>query len=280
MSGGLKVAGVTGWPIHHSLSPLLHNYWLQKSGIQGAYVHFSVRPDEALYAFKSLKQTSLLGLNVTLPLKRAAFLSADEHTSDAHKLGVANCLYKRGGKLIAHNTDMEGFAAPLLKKLTPNALRSTRCVLIGAGGASRAVIGALLALGVPEICIVNRTDEKAQRLVEAINIPSLYMLPWAEREAAMLGAHLIVNASAAGMTGKPALNISLASAPSDALVYDLIYTPLMTPLMKTARARGLEIIGGLDMLIAQARPSFRLFFGQEPPSANPSHVLKARLEPL
>jgi len=117
MSSVSKLAGVCGWPIHHSLSPLLHNFWLKELDLSGAYVHFAVRPDEALRAFKSLKSTSIAGVNVTQPLKEIAFQAADEQTPDATKLGVANCLYKRGDKLIAHNTDLEGFAAPLINAM-------------------------------------------------------------------------------------------------------------------------------------------------------------------
>jgi len=142
-----KVAGVTGWPIHQSLSPMLHTFWLRAAGIQGAYIPFAVRPDEALYAFQSLKGTTLAGVNVTAPLKRIAWEAADALTADAEKLGVSNCLYVRDGKLIGHNTDMEGFAAPLLARVPHQVLSKRPAVLIGAGGASRAVIGALIALG-------------------------------------------------------------------------------------------------------------------------------------
>ncbi len=269
-----KIAGVTGWPIHQSLSPMLHTFWLKAAGIQGAYIPFAVRPDDALHAFESLKRTSLAGVNVTAPLKRIAWEAADALTGDAEKLGVSNCLYVRDGKLIGHNTDMEGFAAPLLAKTPYKTLSKRPAVLIGAGGASRAVIGALLALGIPEIRIVNRTDETAQNLVKAIDIPSLYALPWAQRSDALKNAGLIINATSAGMKGKPLLDISLDTADDDAWVYDLVYNPIQTKLLTDAKARGLSTIGGLDMLIAQAQPSFKAFFGVNPPAeADPSPLL-------
>ena len=269
-----KVAGVTGWPIHQSLSPMLHTFWLRAAGIQGAYIPFAVRPDEALYAFQSLKGTTLAGVNVTAPLKRIAWEAADALTADAEKLGVSNCLYVRDGKLIGHNTDMEGFAAPLLARVPHQVLSKRPAVLIGAGGASRAVIGALIALGVPEICIINRTDETAQDLVRAIDIPSLYATPWAQRSETLKNAGLIINATVAGMAGKPALDISLDKADNDAWVYDLVYNPIETQFLKDAATRGLKTIGGLDMLIAQARPSFKAFFGVMPPAdADPSPLL-------
>jgi len=260
------LAGVCGWPIHHSLSPLLHNFWLKEIGLKGAYVHFAVRPDDALHAFKTLKHTSISGVNVTQPLKRLAFEAADSRTPDAEKLGVANCLYKREGKLIAHNTDMQGFAAPLLQKVNARQLLNSPTFLIGTGGASRAVIGALLAMGIPEIRLCGRTDSKVEEICQQINVPSLYPVKWADRLTALSGAKLIINATSGGMKGKPPLDISLARATPGALVYDLIYTPQITPLLSEAKYRGFDILGGLDMLVEQARPSFKLFYGVEPPA--------------
>ncbi len=269
-----KLAGVCGWPIHHSLSPVLHSWWLKQLEIPGAYVPFAVDPKTAVEAFRTLKQTSITGLNVTLPLKSAAFQSADIATEDAQKLGVANCLYKSRGQLVAHNTDLEGFIAPLIAKVGVERLQNGSALVIGAGGASRAVMGALLSVGVPEICLVNRTDSKAEDLVNQVNVPSLYTVPWARRQEAVERACLIINASAAGMSGKPALDISMSATREAALVYDLIYTPRVTPLMKEAQAHGLDTLGGLEMLIAQARPSFKLFYGELPPKdLDPTEVL-------
>ena len=260
-----KLAGVCGWPIHHSLSPILHSYWLKEMGVAGAYVPFAVDPKEAASAFRSLKQTSIMGVNVTMPLKSAAFKAADIATEDAQKLGVANCLYKSADKLVAHNTDLEGFAAPLLSQFGAEAIQNSGALVIGAGGASRAVLGALLSLGVPEICVINRTDSKAEDLVSQVNVPNFYTVPWARRQEAVARADLIINASSAGMTGKPKLDISLENGRAGSLVYDLIYTPRQTALMRQAKANGMRTLGGLEMLIAQARPSFKLFYGKMPP---------------
>ncbi len=259
--GLLKLAGVAGWPVHHSLSPFLHNYWLKKSNLNGAYTLFAVHPDEANYAFQSLKRTTISGLNITIPLKGLAYGAADEVTSDARKLGVCNVLYKKQGKLIGHNTDMEGFASPLLHHIGHNFILNNTVTLIGAGGAARAVLGSLLALGVPEIRLLNRTDERAKQLATNINIPSLYACEWVKRQQAIAGTGLLINASSAGMSGYDALDVDLSLMPDDAWIYDLVYTPLLTPLMRKAQNRGLRTIGGLDMLIAQARPSFKLFYG-------------------
>ncbi len=274
-----KLAGVCGWPIHHSLSPVLHNYWLKAAGISGAYIPFAVRPDTAVAAFQSLKRTSISGVNVTLPLKRQAFLAADDHTPDALKLGVANCLFKRGGKLIGHNTDMEGFATPLLSKIAASKLSQSSVLLIGAGGASRAVIGALLSLNVPEVKITNRTDSKAENLAESVHLPSLYAVPWESRTAAIASSQVIINASSAGMSGYPDLDLPLDTVRPGTLVYDLIYTPRQTGLLKEAERRGCETLGGLSMLIEQARPSFQRFFGEAPPKdLDPTETLYAALK--
>ena len=264
MSQIVKLAGVCGWPVHQSLSPVLHNYWLKDLGITGAYVHFAVRPDDAVRAFQSLKSTSITGVNVTMPLKSLAFQSADEHSSDALKLGVANCLYKKNGLLIAHNTDMEGFAAPLLKAMGASKLAMTSALVIGAGGAAKAVIGALLSLNVPEIRVCARNDGAAENLALSLNLPSFYNVPWEQREIAVRNAGLVVNASAGGMRGKPQLDLNLSAINSDSFVYDLVYVPRQTKLLREAKKMGCQTLGGLEMLIAQARPSFKYFYGQTP----------------
>jgi len=247
-------------------------------GIPGAYVPFLVRPDDAVRAFRTLPHTTIAGLNVTLPLKRLAFEAADQRTDDAERLGVANTLYIRSGKLIAHNTDREGFAAPLLARISADRLQHSTATVYGAGGAARAVIGALIDLGVPEIRLLARRDAPARDLAARTAIPSLYAVPWAERHDAASGAALLVNATSAGMKGLPALDVDLTQASPGALAYDLIYTPRDTPFLQAARAQGLQTLDGLDMLIGQARPAFRQFFGQTPPvDLDPTDLLMANL---
>lgn len=283
MSTVLKLAGVAGWPVHHSLSPLLHNYWLRHAGIAGAYTMFAVHPNEAEYAFKSLKKTTITGLNVTVPLKGLAYTAADEVTPDAQKLGVCNVLYKRpskdGDKLVGHNTDMEGFAAPLLKHIGHRYILNNAITIVGAGGAARAVLGSLLALGAPEIRLLNRTDARAKNLATHINIPSLFAHEWENRQQVINSSGLVINASSAGMSGKDKLDIDVRGMANGAWVYDLVYTPLITPLLRQAKRSGLNTIGGLGMLIAQARPSFKLFYGVEAPSnTDVKAVLTAHLK--
>ncbi len=273
-----KLSGVCGWPVHHSLSPVIHNYWLREMQIAGAYVQFAVRPDNAVQAFRDLKRTSIAGVNVTIPLKGLAYEAADIVTPDAEKLGVANCLYKKDGQLFAHNTDMQGFAAPLLNRLGAKAIMNLPVLVIGTGGAARAVLGALLSLNCPEIRICGRTDEKAIKLVQEFKLPSLYAVPWEQRHKSLPSAGIVVNASSAGMKGMPKLNLSLEEASPNTFIYDLVYTPRMTGLLRQAKAQKLPFIGGLEMLIAQARPSFKLFFGQDPdPGLDPTPLIKKEL---
>lgn len=259
-----KIAGVCGWPIHHSLSPLLHQFWLTKMGIQGGYVPFAVHPDEAVRAFKSLKKMSMTGLNVTAPLKKHAFEAADIATPEAKSLGVANCLYKEGSKLVAHNTDVEGFLAPLLSRVDTSFIKSNSTIIFGAGGAARAVIGALLGVGAAELKICTRRDEQSSKIISDINAPNLYHVPWSKRQTGLENAGLIINATTAGMHGRPALDIDIGNSPDGAVIYDLVYTPITTPLIQQARKYERAYIGGLDMLIAQAKPSFEKFFGVMP----------------
>lgn len=273
-----RLAGVCGWPVHHSLSPALHGYWLRRMGVRGAYVPFLVRPDRALDAFRSLTRTSITGVNVTMPLKAIAFQAADERSAEARALGVANVLYKRGGRLIAHNTDMEGFSAPLVARMGEARLRRTTALVVGAGGASRAVLGALVRLGVPEIRVTARRDPAARALADSLSLPSLYAVDWSARTAALRGAGLVINATSAGMRGHAPLDLPMGSAEPGALAYDLVYTPRDTPFLLAARARGLDTLDGLAMLIAQARPAFATFFGERPPDdLDPAPVLDGLL---
>lgn len=269
----LKMAGVCGWPIHHSLSPILHQYWLQKGGIKGAYIPFAVRPDDAMRAFKSLPRTSIRGVNVTLPLKQIAFEAADILSPDARKLGAVNCLYHKEGVLYGHNTDLEGFAQPLLKALGPNRIMREPALVLGTGGAARAVVGALLSLNCPEIRLCGRSRDKAVAIVSEVNVPSLYDVSWKQRETALASAGLVINATSGGMAGKDALDMDLSGAAPGTFVYDLIYTPYMTPFLKQAKSQGLPFLSGLDMLIGQARPAFKLFFGKDAPADDPTRLL-------
>lgn len=265
MSKQIQIAGVCGYPVHHSLSPLLHSAWLKALNIEGFYYSYEVWPDDAIRAFRSLKKTDINGVNVTLPLKRHAYLASDIQTQQAQMLGVANCLYIRDGQLTAHNTDLEGFLDPLINKLGIDEILQLPAFIIGTGGVARAAIWALLSINHPEICVTGRSDDKLLHLVQEIGKKNVRPVCWKKRKENIQSPALIINATSAGMAGKPRLDLDLSSCSNKSFVYDLVYTPIETELLKNAKARGCKILGGLDMLIAQARPSFKLFYNQEPP---------------
>lgn len=269
-----RLAGVCGWPVHHSLSPFLHNTWLKAKGLNDSYTMFAVHPDEAIYAFQSLKHIKIAGLNITLPLKGKAYEAAENVTPDARKIGVCNLLYVRKDTLVGDNTDMEGFTVPLLQNVSHNYLLNNTVTVIGAGGAARAALGALLSIGAPEIRIINRTDARAEILAGNINVPSLYALPWAVRHEAMVGTGLVVNTTSLGLKDMGLPDVDLSGMAENGWVYDLVYNPVRTRFLKSAAKLGLNTIDGLEMLIAQARPSFRRFYGKDPPEVE---NLKGRL---
>lgn len=272
------IAGVAGWPIHHSLSPLMHRSWIKAAGLNADYVPFMVNPDTAIRDFKTLPRSGLSGLNVTLPLKLSALKAADKVTDAAEKIGASNCLFIRGGKLIADNTDAEGFLYGL-PDTVKEAVKSRPVLVLGAGGASRAVLHALGILGAAQIILTNRTHTSAKALRKDFSDQNIETLKWKYRSEFSGAPVLLINTTAAGMTGKPALEMSLKAAPEDMFVYDLVYTPLKSRLIKTAQKRGLDYTGGLDMLIGQARPSFEHFFGASvPETVNISRILKHELK--
>ncbi len=260
ITGAAKIAGVIGWPVAHSLSPLLHGAWIEAAQLDAAYVPLPVAPDNIAEALKALPSLGFRGVNVTVPHKAAALESADEASAAAKAIGAANVLIIReDGALFADNTDAIGFMAGLAD-LDPSLDRPA--VIIGAGGAARAAAFALSECGVSEVRIVNRTLSRAEELAEDFGASAV---DWARREDAVSDASLIVNATSMGMVGGPPLELNLDAAPSDAVAYDLVYAPLETPFLAAAAEQGLRTIDGLHMLIGQAEPSFEHFFGRPIP---------------
>jgi shikimate dehydrogenase len=263
LTGKAKLAGVMGWPVGHSRSPTLHGHWLATYGIDGAYVPLPVRPEDFAGAVRALASLGFRGVNVTVPHKEAAFRIADVRDAAAERMGAVNTLVFRDGKIYGSNTDGAGFLAHLKATAPEWRPESAPVVLLGAGGAARAIAAALADAGVPDIRVVNRTFERALALAQTMDGP-LTALPWVEREEALEDAGLLINATRLGMTGEEPLDIDVAGLPDGAVVYDIVYAPLETPLLADARALGLTAVDGLGMLLHQAAPGFAAWFGVTP----------------
>lgn len=264
LSGKSRLAGVAGWPVSHSRSPALHGHWLRRYRIDGAYVPLPVAPENFERALRALPLLGFRGCNVTVPHKEAALRLVDRASEEARRIGAVNTIVvEADGTLTGSNTDGYGF----LENLTGAApsWRADRgpAVMIGAGGAARAVLVALLDAGAPEVRVTNRSREKAEALADAFG-DRVAVVDWSEREAALGLAALVVNTTSLGMTGQPPLELRLDDLPGDALVTDIVYAPLETALLAEARRRGNPVVDGLGMLLHQARPGFEAWFGVPP----------------
>jgi shikimate dehydrogenase len=260
----MRRACVIGWPVEHSRSPLIHRYWLKQYGLDGAYEKEAVKPEDLLAFLGGLAARGYAGANVTLPHKEAALWLATVADEAARTIGAANTLWLDGaGRLNASNTDAYGFMTNL-NAVAPGWNEGRRPVMVlGAGGAGRAVLHGLLAEGASRILLANRTSGRAQELADAFG-PAVTVVDWRERDRALLGCGLLVNATSLGMTGKEALDLDLALLPSDAAVADLVYSPLETRLLAAARGRDNRAVDGLGMLLHQAVPGFERWFGVRP----------------
>ena len=265
LTGQAKLAGVIGWPVGHSRSPRLHGWWLQHYGIDGAYVPLAVPPEQFAQVLRTLPHLGFRGVNITVPHKEAAFAAVDIADDQARRIGAVNTLIVReDGALEGKNTDGNGFYAHLLSSAPDWAPEAGAAVIVGAGGAARAIAVTLLDAGVPELRLVNRTRERAEQLALALGDARLKVAPWLNRAGALDGSSLVVNTTTQGMAGQAALDLDLAPLPAGAVVFDCVYAPLATPLLADARKRGLVAVDGLGMLIHQARPGFTAWFGREP----------------
>jgi shikimate dehydrogenase len=261
MMPSIPLAAVIGYPVAHSRSPRLHGHWLARHAIAGHYVPLQIAPEDLEAALALLPRLGFRGANVTLPHKAAALALATEATPEARRIGAANTLVFTGGGIVADNTDAYGFSCNILdhrRDWTPRTV-----AVIGAGGAARAVLAALLDRGAAEVRLTNRTADRAARLAEEFGA-AVRPVPWQARSEMLADCDTLVNATALGMDGKPPLDLSLAALPGDAIVNDLVYTPLETDLLAAARARGSTAIDGLGMLLHQAVPGFERWFGLRP----------------
>jgi shikimate dehydrogenase len=256
-----RAACVIGWPIGHSRSPLIHNYWLKRYGIAGEYRREAVPPAEFEGFVRSLAARGYAGANVTVPHKEAA-LAASQPDDRARAVGAANTLWL-DGTLRSTNTDVEGFLDNL-DACAPGWDRGLHhAVVLGAGGAARAVVYGLIERGLDRVVVANRTPSRAEALRERFGA-HIAPVRWDERDAALACAGLLVNTTTLGMHGQPALGIELRRLPRHALVADLVYVPLVTPLIAAAKAKGLRVADGLGMLMHQAVGGFALWFGKKP----------------
>jgi shikimate dehydrogenase len=258
------MAGVMGWPIMHSRSPKLHGYWLNRHGIQGTYVPLAVRPERLAEALKGLVALGFAGCNVTIPHKEAALGLVDRVDPIARRIGAVNTIVvAEDGTLGAFNNDAYGYSASLCEAKPDWRADAGPAVVLGAGGGARAVIASLADGGAKEIRLLNRTRARAEALAREYGLP-VTALPWEERNRLLEGAALLVNATSQGMAGQPPLELSLDRLPLSALVSDIIYIPLETPLLAAAKKRGNATVNGLGMLLHQARPAFKAWFGVLP----------------
>ena len=263
----MKRAGVIGWPVAHSLSPVLHGYWLKQYGIDGSYEKIPAAPEEFAATIARLQREGFSGVNCTVPHKEAAFALADSNDDIARSAGATNLLVFRHGAIAGRNTDAYGLMASLKEAIGP--LGGKAVVLLGAGGAARGALVALRQLGAGCIYLMARNPERATILAFEASTPSaegsvteVRSLDTFPRIAGR--AALVVNATSAGMGGNPPLDLDLSALPREAAVCDIVYHPLETQLLKDAKARGLKTIDGLGMLMHQAVPSFEAFFGARP----------------
>ncbi|MCD6034941.1 MAG: Shikimate 5-dehydrogenase [Rickettsiales bacterium] len=264
ITGNALIAGVIGYPVRHSLSPRLHNYWLEYYKLSGAYIPLEIAPE---YLASFIRTLPLIGnwrgLNVTVPHKEAVLGLMDEVDPVAKRIGAVNTVIIREGKLFGTNTDAYGFIANLKEQAPHFSFHGKTALVLGAGGAARAVCAGLQDAGIKEIILANRTIARAEEVANALG-GNIRVHTWEQVQKILPDIGLLVNTTTLGMEGKPALNFSLVSLPREALVSDIVYVPRVTSLLETAKAQGNPIVTGLGMLFHQAVPGFEAWFGVRP----------------
>jgi shikimate dehydrogenase len=261
------LAGVMGWPVMHSRSPMLHNFWFQQHGLAGTYLPLAIAPDKLAAALRALQPLGFAGCNLTIPHKQQAMAIVDEVDAVAKRIGAISCVTVRpDGSLAGTNNDCFGFIHSLKQEQPQWRADAGPVVVLGAGGGARAVCYALMQDGAKEIRLVNRSFARAQALADEFRVPgvSLEAVPWEQRHDSLEGAATVVNTTSQGMAGQGALDIRLDALPTTALAADIVYVPLETPFLAAARQRGNPTWNGLGMLLHQARPAWKLWFGLEP----------------
>jgi shikimate dehydrogenase len=263
MSGVKIQACIIGWPVAHSRSPLIHGYWLKKYGIDGSYTKRPVPPEDVAGFFRQMRDEGLAGCNVTIPHKQAAYAAAAERTDAARAVAVANTLWFEGGRLFADNTDGIGFVRHLRASMPDFDASGHAVAVLGAGGAARCVIHAMLECGAPQVRIFNRTRDRADVVAGHFGA-RVKAYDWRDRTDRSRDVGLLINATSLGMHGAAGLDMPLGQLADACIVADLVYVPLETSLLAAARARGLATLDGLGMLLHQATPGFEKWFGVKP----------------
>lgn len=257
------LTGVIGWPISHSLSPTIHTHWMQQNGINGYYSPLAVHPKKLSSTISRLQDLGYVGINVTVPHKESILDVIDECDDNALRLGAVNTLVIKDGIIIGKNTDGHGFLNNIKDTFPNHKLNSSKVTLLGAGGAARAISYTLVDQGVSEIRIVNRSKSRAETFAATFG-GSIRVFPWEERAEVLEGTDILINATTLGMDDKDSLDLPLVNLPTDALIIDIVYRPLMTPLLREAEARGNPFLDGLGMLIHQASKSFECWHDKKP----------------
>lgn len=264
MADAIPLAGVIGDPIAHSKSPLLHAHWLRRYGLAGHYIPLQVKRENLSKVLKRLPEMGFKGVNITIPHKEMALELADTVTDRAALIGAANTLtFSRSKKIQADNTDGIGFIANIRQNIPNWRPQDGPALILGAGGASRAVISALLEEGTPKILLANRTRARAEALRESLGA-RIELLDWTKLPVAIADAALVVNTTSLGMKGSPPFNLDMTRLRPGTIAVDLIYNPLHTDFLRIAENNGATIVDGLGMLLHQAAPGFERWFGHRP----------------
>jgi shikimate dehydrogenase len=267
ITGAARLAGIMGWPVAHSRSPALHGFWLAEHGIDGAYVPLAVPPDRLEQALRALPALGFRGCNLTIPHKQAALAVMDRVDLAARRIGAMNTvIVAEDGSLEGSNTDVYGFRENLREQAEDWDPTAGAAVVLGAGGSARSVVAALTEAGIAEIRLVNRTVERAERLARELaqSGTRITVHPLEARAEVLRDSGILVNSTSLGMDKEPPLELDLDALPVSAVVVDIVYVPLETPLLAAARRRGHRVVDGLGMLLHQGRPGFAAWFGATP----------------